>query len=158
MHRVRLMFLVLLSVSLFACSKSGKGGSGDANDMEGGAGDGNIPVARAGSEVPDIHFDYDSAALSSSSQATLRDNAKFMMDNPGRSVQLEGHCDERGTNEYNLALGERRSRSSYDFLRTLGVKKEQMSTISYGEEIPLDPGHTEDSWSKNRRVHFALKK
>ncbi len=157
MRRVRIMFLVMLSMSLFACSSSKKGGTGESGDL-GEAGDGNIPIARAGGEVPDIHFDYDSATLSSVSQGTLRDNAKFMMDNPGRPVQLEGHCDERGTNEYNLALGERRARSAYDFLRTLGVKKEQMSTISYGEEIPLDTGHTESAWSKNRRVHFALKK
>ena len=157
MGRVRVLFLVLLSVSLFACSKSGKGGNGESGDLENG-GDGNIPVASPGSELPDVRFDYDSSALSSAAQATLRDNAKFLMDNPGRPTQVEGHCDERGTNEYNLALGERRARSAYDFLRTLGVKKEQMSTISYGEEIPLDPGHTEDAFAKNRRAHFSMKK
>lgn len=157
MHRVRLTFVVLLTLSLFACSKSGKGGSGDSGDLDNG-GDGNIPIARAGSELPDVHFDYDSSALSTAAQATLRDNAKFLMDNPGRPVQVEGHCDERGTNEYNLALGEKRARAAFEFLRTLGVKKEQMSTISYGEEIPLDPGHTEGAWSKNRRDHFTLRK
>lgn len=156
MRRVRILSVLLLSLSLFACSKS-KGGSGDAGDLE-NTGDGNIPIAQPGSELPDVHFDYDSSALSAAAQATLRDNAKFLMDNPSRPAQVEGHCDERGTNEYNLALGERRARSAYDFLRTLGVKKEQMSTISYGEEIPLDPGHTEEAFAKNRRAHFSMKK
>lgn len=157
MRRSRMLLVVLMSLALFACSKSGKGGSGDSGDLDNG-GDGNIPLAKPGSELPDVFFDYDSSALSSAAQATLRDNAKFLMDNPGRPTQVEGHCDERGTNEYNLALGERRARSAFDFLRTLGVKKEQMSTISYGEEIPLDPGHDESAFAKNRRVHFALKK
>ncbi len=154
MLRVRLVVLSLLMMSLFACSSS-KGGKANPDDR---AGDGNIPLAGAGSELDMIHFDYDSSSLSSQAQSTLRTNSTWLQDNPSTTVQVEGHCDERGTNEYNLALGERRARAAYDYLRSLGVKKEQMTTISYGEELPLDPGHDEDAFSKNRRAQFRVKK
>lgn len=157
MRTVRLALLVLFSLTLFACSSS-KGGQSKPGDESDRAGDGNIPLAGAGSELDMIHFAYDSSSLSSESQSTLRNDAKWLLDNPGASVQVEGHCDERGTNEYNLALGERRSRAAYDYLRTLGVKKEQLSTISYGEELPLDAGHDDDAYAKNRRAQFRVKK
>ena len=155
MRRVRFALFVLLMVSLLACSRS-KGGQSRPED--GAAGDGNIPLANAGSELDMINFAYDSSALSGEAQGTLRTNAKWLQDKPGTGVQIEGHCDERGTNEYNLALGERRARSAFDYLRSLGVKKEQMSTISYGEELPLEAGHDESSYSKNRRAQFRVKK
>ena len=155
MRTVRLALLALLTLSLFACSSS-KGGQSKPGDDA--AGDGNIPLAGAGSELDMIHFSYDSSSLSSEAQGILRNDAKWLLDKPSASVQVEGHCDERGTNEYNLALGERRARAAYDYLRTLGVKKDQMSTISYGEELPLDPGHDEDAFAKNRRAQFRVKK
>lgn len=155
MRRVRFALIVVLMLSLGACSRS-KGGQARPEDERGG--DGNIPLANAGSELDMIHFAYDSSAVSSEGQSTLRTNAKWLQDHAGTGVQIEGHCDERGTNEYNLALGERRARSAFDYLRSLGVKKEQMSTISYGEELPLDPGHTEDAFAKNRRAQFRVKK
>jgi peptidoglycan-associated lipoprotein len=71
-------------------------------------------------------------------------------------IQIEGHCDERGSNEYNLALGERRAVSAKLYLIRLGVKGDRLSTISYGEEMPADPGHTEEAWAKNRRCHFVI--
>src|SRR5689334_17347996 len=117
MRRVRFTLIALLMASLVACSAS-KGGKGKGDDDR--AGDGNIPLAGAGSELDMIHFQYDSAALSSEAQGTLRNDAKWLLDHPGSGVQVEGHCDERGTNEYNLALGERRARAAYDYLRTLG--------------------------------------
>jgi peptidoglycan-associated lipoprotein len=156
MRRFRFALLILLTLSLFACSSS-KGGKANPEDGLDKAGDGNIPLANAGSELTMIHYSFDSSSLSSQAQGILRDDAKWLNDNPGKKVQIEGHCDERGTNEYNLALGERRARSAYDYLRNLGVKKEQMSTISYGEELPLDPGHDESAWSKNRRAQFRVK-
>lgn len=156
MRRVRVGVCVLLSMGMFACSSSRGGQAKPDNGAD--RGDGNIPYARSSSEIPDISFDFDSSSLSSGAQSTLRDGAKWMQGHSGASVQIEGHCDERGTNEYNLALGERRARSAYDYLRTLGVKKDQLSTISYGEELPLDPGHDESAWSKNRRDHFSIKK
>lgn len=151
MSRASLFLTVVLSASLFACSssKSGTTSPDDGND-------GSIPAAQAGSELDDVHFDFDSSSLSSNAQETLKTNAKWLVDN-AKGTQVEGHCDERGTNEYNLALGERRARAAYDYLKTLGVSKDKMSTISYGEELPLDAGHNEAAWSKNRRAHFTVK-
>lgn len=153
MSRVRIVAIIASSMMLFACSKSGKGGAGSPDDFEGS---GNIPLAEAGKELKDVMFDFDSAALSSSSQATLRENARWLNNNAGRNVMIEGHCDERGTTEYNMALGLRRAEATKEYLRTLGVAGKQLSTVSYGEELPLDPGHTESAWSKNRRAHFAV--
>lgn len=154
MRGVHLISVAFASALLVSCSSSGKSGSG-AED--GGMGEGNIPVASPGSELKDVQFAYDSSALESSAQASLKENGRWLNDNPARKVVVEGHCDERGTNEYNLALGERRARAAYDFLRSLGVSKDRMSTISYGEELPLDPGHDESAWGQNRRAHFSLK-
>ena len=155
MRMFRVLSSALVAMSLAACSSSARGGKGDSGDlME--AGSGNIPLASAGKELPDVQFAYDSSALSAKAQSTLKDNARFIIDN-AKSVSIEGHCDERGTSEYNLALGERRARAAFDYLRSLGVKKDQMSTISYGEELPLDPGHDEEAFAKNRRAHFAAK-
>jgi peptidoglycan-associated lipoprotein len=81
-----------------------------------------------------------------------------MTNNPNAKIRIEGHCDERGTNEYNMALGERRANSAKKYLIKLGVKESQLSTISYGEEKPLDPGHNEEAWAMNRRAHFAIVK
>ena len=152
MYKVRLSVLALALLALGACSKS-SGGDQSGNGENGG----NLPLAEAGNELADINFEFDSSALSQSSQSTLRSDGRWLLDNPGRNVVVEGHCDERGTAEYNLALGERRAQSAFDFLRSLGVKEGQMKTVSYGEELPLDPGHTESSWSKNRRAHFSTK-
>lgn len=155
MRRVRLFVLLIALVFAFGCSKSGKGGAGTPEDA---MGEGNIPLAEPGSELKDVNFDFDSSALSSSAQSTLRENARWLLDHPGQAVTVEGHCDERGTAEYNMALGERRAQSAADFLRSMGVKKDRMNTISYGKELPLDPGHSEAAWAKNRRAHLALRK
>jgi peptidoglycan-associated lipoprotein len=104
----------------------------------------------------DIHFDFDSAVLSPSAQDILKAKGEWLLNNPGVSVIIEGHCDERGTNEYNIALGDRRADSAKQFLVDLGVAPERLTTISYGEERPLDPAHNEAAWAVNRRVHFRL--
>lgn len=104
----------------------------------------------------DIYFDYDKAVLTPMAQAVLKKKAEWLRRNPGVKVTIEGHCDERGTNEYNLALGERRARSAKTFLVDMGIAAERLSTISYGEERPLDPGHDESAWRKNRRAHFQI--
>lgn len=103
-----------------------------------------------------VYFAFDSATLSPMAQDTLRQKAAFLQDNAGVSVTVEGHCDERGTNEYNLALGERRAESVKAFLVDLGVSSSRMTTISYGEERPADPGSNEEAWSKNRRAEFKI--
>jgi peptidoglycan-associated lipoprotein len=103
-----------------------------------------------------IHFDYDAATLSPEARDILYKNAEIMLKNPRTKYQLEGHCDERGSDEYNLALGERRAKAANSYLLTLGVPAEQLSIISYGKEKPLDPASTEEAWAKNRRVEFVI--
>jgi len=105
----------------------------------------------------DVHFDFDSSVLSAEAQQILLDKAQWMRKNSEASVVIEGHCDERGTNEYNLALGDRRARSAKAYLFDLGISASRMQTVSYGEERPLDPGHDEAAWSKNRRAHFEIR-
>ena len=103
----------------------------------------------------DVYFDYDSAVLSAAAQDVLKNKSIILGEYSGVSVTIEGHCDERGTNEYNLALGERRAESAKSFLVNLGVNPSRLKTNSYGEEKPIDAGHDEGAWSKNRRAHFV---
>lgn len=105
-----------------------------------------------------IYFDYDKSAISNTSRNTLKENAEWIKQRPGTKVTLEGHCDERGTNEYNMALGARRAKAAAEYLKTLGIPVEQISTQTYGEEMPADPGHNEAAWSKNRRVETVVAK
>lgn len=105
----------------------------------------------------DIYFEFDSAALLPTAMEALSQKAEYLLGNvDAMSVTIEGHCDERGTEAYNLALGERRADAAKSYLVNLGVSASQINTISYGEEKPLDPAHTEDAWAKNRRAHFVL--
>jgi peptidoglycan-associated lipoprotein len=107
-------------------------------------------------QIQDVFFDYDKYNLREDSRRTLQENARLMREHPEFSVVLEGHTDERGTREYNLALGQRRADAVRQYLIDLGVPGSQMRTISYGEERPFDPGSNEGAWSLNRRVHFNL--
>lgn len=108
------------------------------------------------SEFRDIHFDFDKFNLKREAREILQEHAGWLLKHPDYDVVIEGHCDERGTNEYNLALGERRAVSAMNYLVNLGVEKKRLTTISYGEELPLDPGHNEKAWAKNRRAHFVV--
>jgi len=110
------------------------------------------------SPLEDIHFAFDDYSLTDEAKAILEKNATWMKNNPNAKVRIEGNCDERGTNEYNMALGERRANSGKKYLIKLGIMEPQLSTISYGEEKPLDPGHNEEAWAKNRRDHFPIVK
>jgi peptidoglycan-associated lipoprotein len=121
-----------------------------------GAGGAIGATERAALENEDIFFSYDSSALTSQAQEILRKKANFMKANPNIKVTIEGHCDDRGTNEYNLALGEARARSAKAFLVDLGIPAARMATISYGEERPSIKGQGEDTWAKNRRAHFVI--
>lgn len=156
MRRLKLVALIGASLFLFACSKSGKGGTGAPSDYD-PLGEGNIPIAEPGEELQDINFEFDSSELSASAKGKLRENAQWLLDNPSETVVIEGHCDERGTSEYNMALGMRRAQSVSDFLRSLGVDEAQMTEVSYGEELPLNPASNEAAWAENRRAHFSLK-
>ena len=104
----------------------------------------------------DVYFDFDKATLTPTAQNVLMFKADWLKANADESVTIEGHCDERGTPEYNLALGERRAQSAKSYLVNLGVDAARMQTISYGEERPVDPRSNEEAWAKNRRAHFSL--
>ncbi len=117
----------------------------------------NLRKAIADGRVQDVFFDYDKAELSASAQAILKENAIWLRRFPEAKVVVEGHCDERGTEEYNLALADRRALAVSDFLVKAGVEASQMETVPFGEERPFDPGHTEAAWAKNRRAHFVVR-
>jgi len=101
-------------------------------------------------------FAYDSDTLDDPARRALTDNAQVLKTNGTWVITIEGHCDERGTPEYNLALGDRRALAAKSFLLSLGIPADRLKTVSYGKEFPFDPGHDEDSWSQNRRAHFML--
>jgi len=103
-----------------------------------------------------IFFDYDKYNLRPDDAVILRRNADQLLENPDAIIRIEGHCDERGTVEYNLALGENRARTAMQFLVDMGVDPSRLSIVSYGEEKPLDLGHDERAWAKNRRAEFVL--
>jgi len=106
--------------------------------------------------LKDIYFDFDRYDVRPEDAPILKENAVLLKKYPNVKIQIEGHCDERGTIEYNLALGERRANSTKNYLVTLGISPERISIISYGEEKPFDPGHGEEAWAKNRRAHTII--
>jgi peptidoglycan-associated lipoprotein len=108
------------------------------------------------SPLKPVFFSYDSDALDDAGRRILSENAQVLKANPNWVITVEGHCDERGTAEYNLALGDRRALAAKSYLLSLGVGADRLKTVSYGKEFPFDPGHDEDSWSQNRRAHFML--
>ena len=141
--KISLLLVIVVLISGCACRKKVSA-------------DGNVPLAVDDGPIRDVNFAFDSYALDSVAKSILDENASWLGDNGDAKVQVEGHCDERGTKEYNMALGMNRSRAAMDYLRTLGVDRNRMSTVSYGEELPLDPRHSEEAWAKNRRAHFNV--
>jgi peptidoglycan-associated lipoprotein len=109
-----------------------------------------------GGPLADVHFDLDSAQLGDEARATLEKHALWLQGHRDVKVTVEGHCDDRGTVDYNLALGEQRARSARDYLVSLGVSADRLRVVSYGKERPLDPGSNEAAWARNRRAHFAV--
>jgi peptidoglycan-associated lipoprotein len=103
-----------------------------------------------------LFFGYDQAEVSAEGQTVLNSNAEILKKYPTWIITIEGHADERGTAEYNLALGERRALAARNYLVSLGIPADRLRTVSYGKEFPFDPGHTEDAFSKNRRAHFVV--
>jgi peptidoglycan-associated lipoprotein len=118
--------------------------------------EGKTPTTPASSPLKDIFFDFDRADLRGDARDTLRANADWLKSNPSARVEIEGHCDERGTNEYNLALGAKRAQAAKDYLASLGITGERLSTISYGEEIPVCREQNESCWRQNRRARFVI--
>jgi peptidoglycan-associated lipoprotein len=103
-----------------------------------------------------LFFELDSAEVSGPGRQVLQTNASVLKKYPGMQVTVEGHCDERGTAEYNLALGERRALAAKNYLVSLGIPADRIKTVSYGKEFPFDPGHDDSAWQKNRRAHFVI--
>jgi peptidoglycan-associated lipoprotein len=118
--------------------------------------EGKSPVTPASSPMKDIYFDFDRYDLSADARTILRTNADWLKNNSTARVEIEGHCDDRGTNEYNLALGAKRAQAAREYLVTLGVAPSRLSTISYGEEIPVCKEATESCWGQNRRSRFVI--
>ncbi len=106
--------------------------------------------------LQEIHFALDRADIATSQLSIIEANARWMADNPRARIIIERHCDERGTRKYNMALGQRRADSARDFLVSLGVDPARIETVSYGEELPQDPGHNERAWAENRRAVFVV--
>ena len=103
-----------------------------------------------------LFFELDKSDVSVDGQRVLQENAAIMKKYPSWQITIEGHCDERGTAEYNLALGERRALAAKNYLVSLGIPADKVKTVSYGKEFPFEPGHDEAAWSKNRRAHFVI--
>jgi peptidoglycan-associated lipoprotein len=113
-------------------------------------------TAGEGGPLADIRFAYDSAALTDAARAALEKHALWLQGHRDAKVTVEGHCDERGTVEYNLALGEQRARAARDYVVSLGVATDRLRTVSFGKERPLDTAATEEAYARNRRAHFAV--
>jgi peptidoglycan-associated lipoprotein len=179
----RVLLMLVLVASVFACAKKnvpvqpgyGPGGAGSSGMGPGGGGLSGLDEARWRElginsepekreflqkaekfENADIYFDFDSYVLSEPAKRILDDKIQFLKRYPSVRVNIEGHCDERGTNEYNLALGERRANSALQYFVNSGISQQRLGVISYGEERPLATGHDEASWARNRRDHFTL--
>lgn len=118
------------------------------------------PAAARGAEkesvLKDAFFDYDKSSIRPDAKQSLDENAKWLKANPNAALTIEGHCDERGTREYNLGLGQRRAKAAKDYLVSAGINPKRIKAISYGKERPFEPGHDESAWKWNRRAHFVL--
>lgn len=158
------LVVVAISVMLLGCAAKKPGVEGGG---PGGLGGAPLPggsldrfkqglEASAGGPLQDVNFAYDRYDLSEESRRILQSNADWLKANPATKVEVEGHCDERGTVEYNLALGAKRAKSAKDYMVSLGIAADRLSTISYGEELPLCRESDEACWSRNRRAHFVV--
>jgi len=112
-------------------------------------------LTAARSALKTVHFDYDRAEIRDDQMETIKENARYLHEHPNIAVNLEGHCDERGTEEYNMALSEKRAEAVREAMVSLGIQTHRLSSVPYGEAAPLDPGHTEEAYAQNRRVEFA---
>jgi peptidoglycan-associated lipoprotein len=164
------LFVLFLSASLFGCSTTppvtqmddqAKVSQSDMSKQGEVKGVGEsavqseaVPSHDAVAGLERIHFDFDQFTLSADARRILGENAGYLNANPGLQVVIEGHCDERGSDEYNLALGESRALAAKNYLVSLGIDAKRLSIISYGEEKPLVNGHNEEAWAQNRRAEF----
>jgi peptidoglycan-associated lipoprotein len=164
-----LALTIVIAISLASCANNQKktsvvpdGVSADKAQVDNGNNNGialelngDSDSNKAGS-LQTVYFDFNSAALSDATKASLENNAKFLKANTTVKVQVEGHCDERGGVQFNLALGERRAKGVREYLVSQGIDGSRVSTISFGKERPVAFGHDEEGWSKNRRANFVI--
>jgi peptidoglycan-associated lipoprotein len=115
-----------------------------------------ISDGRTSDPMHPVYFDFDRFNIRDDMKPVMEENALFLLNYPEFRIEIQGNCDERGTNEYNLALGERRAKAAQAYLVNLGVNPDRIDTVSFGEERPLEPGHNEDAWAKNRRDDFVI--
>jgi peptidoglycan-associated lipoprotein len=158
----RFLGVAILCAAMAACESSGTNKSGATNNT--GFGSEQNPTNRSASSgsgdssmFHTIYFDFDRSDLRADAREGLQANASYLKGNSGVQVTIEGNCDERGSNEYNLALGKRRAEAAYKYLVDLGVESSRMTTVSYGEEKPAAEGHNELAWAKNRRDEFKVR-
>lgn len=159
--------LVIVALFLVAgCSSKAKGLPGDNAGRTGNEGNSGQTTSleqfqktgqlSGNGPLTDIHFGYNTYNIEPQDGSILKGNASWLEKNPQSRVQVEGHCDERGSEEYNIALGAKRAQAAKDYLVTLGVEGSRVSTISYGKELPLCTEHDESCWAQNRRDHFVV--
>jgi|SRR5579875_3023777 len=166
----RRIAVVLVALTLAACSSSKPNGQGVAGE-NGAAGMGEQNLGNKGSleqfqkgtlgadsggPLSDIHFAFNDYTIQPQDGEVLRNNARWLTDHASSRVQIEGHCDDRGSEEYNLALGAKRAQAAKEYLTDLGIAGDRISTISYGKELPLCHEETEECWAQNRRDHFVV--
>lgn len=166
MKKFNLFSIVFLSLAfglvLSGCASKKSGGAsgvGDDSSYGSGYGTGSSKTGGIGlGTLSRVHFGFDDSNVSDSARDVLQANAKIMMENPSMRVLVEGHCDERGSNEYNIALGERRAGAVIAYLSNLGVQRSRLEMKSWGEERPLDPGKSDSAYKLNRRAEFVILK
>ncbi len=170
--RAAALLFVAVALGVAGCSAkksqqpgagAGQNGSALGEGNLGGNGGSSLEKFKHGGELggqngplSDVHFGYNDYTVTTQDGEVLKTNAKWLQDHSSSRVQIEGHCDERGSEEYNIALGARRAQAAKDYLETLGIPADRMSTISYGKELPLCNDHNEDCWAQNRRDHFVV--
>jgi peptidoglycan-associated lipoprotein len=163
--------IVVVMLAVAACSSKKPAPVGDTNPNANGMGENGTGASTTntledwekgtvgrGGPLTDIHFGYNDSTIQEQDGSVLRSNASWLQAHPQTKVQVEGYCDERGSEEYNIALGAKRAQAGKDYLVTLGISDSRMSTISYGKELPLCTDHDESCWSQNRRDHFSVSK
>jgi len=168
---VGILVAAVLAVGVVSCSAKKKPGLGEEGEgrvgedtLSGSTPGGSLDMARAGGlgaaaaqgPLSDIHFAFDSFELEPEARQILKQNASWLESHPEAHVEIEGHCDDRGTVEYNLALGTKRAAAAKSYLESLGISPSRITTVSYGEELPLCHEQTESCWSMNRRCHSVV--
>lgn len=156
-YGVFLLFILTIAIVFQACAKKQIKEGKTIEEMDVGAegGMGPVEIGHAGG-MQRVHFEYDKYRLTDETREVLRQNADWLKKHKKIAVQVEGHCDTRGTQEYNLALGQKRADAVRSYLVDLGINSDRLTTISYGEERPLDSEESESAWAKNRRAQFVI--